>query len=184
MATTSCIALLRGVNVGGRTTLAMADLRALLADVGLENPRTLLQSGNAVFGTRRAAIPPLETLLERELKARLRFETDFFVRTASDWNDLVARNPFSAEAAADPSHLVLVCLKHEAQPAAVKKLQGAIKGRERLEASGRALFIVYPDGIGRSKLTGVVIEKALDTRGTARNWNTVLKLQALANGPT
>ncbi len=180
---TTCIALLRGVNVGGRTTLAMADLRAFLADVGLENPRTLLQSGNAVFSTRRAATAPIEALLERELKARLHFETDFFVRTASEWNDVVGRNPFLAEATNDPSHLILICLKREPQAAAVKRLEAAIKGRERLKALGRELFIVYPDGIGRSKLAGSVIEKALETRGTARNWNTVLKLQALVGSP-
>jgi len=64
---------------------------------------------------------------------------------------------------------------------AVKALQAAIQGREVVRASGTHLYIVYPDGVGRSRLTNALIEKKLDTRGTARNWNTVLKLNALAN---
>ena len=175
---TTCVALLRGINVGGRTTLAMADLRGLLTTVGLGNPRTLLQSGNAVFTTARSPAP-LETMLEREIRARLRFETEFFVRTADEWADAVARNPFTAEAKDDPGHLLLVCLKHAPPAAAVMKLTASIKGPERLHASGRELYIVYPDGIGRSKLTGASVEKILEARGTARNWNTVLKLQAM-----
>ena len=175
---TTCIALLRGINVGGRTTLAMADLRGLLTTVGLGNPRTLLQSGNAVFTTSRAP-GSIETMLEREIRARLQFETEFFVRTAEQWIDAVNRNPFGAEARADPAHLVLVCLKDAPSAAAVKRLAASIKGPERLQADGRQLYVVYPDGIGRSKLSGASVEKILETRGTARNWNTVLKLQAL-----
>jgi uncharacterized protein (DUF1697 family) len=62
----------------------------------------------------------------------------------------------------------------------VSALQGAIKGREQVRVKGRQAYITYPDGIGRSKLTMAVIEKALGTRGTGRNWNTVLKLGDLA----
>jgi uncharacterized protein (DUF1697 family) len=71
-------------------------------------------------------------------------------------------------------------LKTATTKAQMTALEAAIKGREYVRAKGRELYMVYPDGIGRSKLTIAVIEKALATRGTARNWNTVLKLQALA----
>lgn len=180
---TTCIALLRAVNVGGRTTLPMANLRALLLDLGLEQPATVLQSGNAVFLTTARATAPLEARLEREAAARLSLETTFFVRTAGEWEQLVAANPFVAEAVSDPSHLVVMFLKHAPAPAAVSALRAAIKGRERVSAVGRELYIVYPDGIGVSKLTGAVIEKTLGTRGTARNWNTVQKLSARAIAP-
>lgn len=178
---TTCVALLRGVNVGGRTTLAMSELRGLLTTLGLGNPRTLLQSGNAVFTTTKTAAS-IEAMLEREIRARLHFETDFFVRTAAEWIDAVGRNPYPAEAASDPARLVMVSLRHEPSAAAVTTLAAAIKGPERVRAAGRQLYIVYPDGQGRSKLTGAMIEKLLETRGTARNWNTVLKLQALVSG--
>ena len=69
-----------------------------------------------------------------------------------------------------------MCLKDAPSAAAVKALTAAIKGRETFRAAGRNAYVVYPDGIGRSKLTNALIEKTLETRGTARNWNTVLKL--------
>ena len=71
-------------------------------------------------------------------------------------------------------------LKAAPGEAELAALKSAIPGRERIEAHGRDLYIVYPDGIGRSKLTLALIERKLATRGTGRNWNTVLKLQALA----
>ena len=72
-----------------------------------------------------------------------------------------------------------MCLKAAPSATAVKRLQAAIHGPEVLRAAGSQLYIVYPDGIGRSRLTGVLIERTLGTRATARNWNTVLKLAAI-----
>jgi uncharacterized protein (DUF1697 family) len=178
---TTHIALLRAVNLGAHNAVAMADLRDFLARLGFTDPRTLLQSGNAVFrgGKQTTAV---ERLLEKEAAARLGLETDFFVRTAAEWHALIAANPFPAEAKRDPSHLLLMCLKAAPPPEAVAALQGSIAGRELVRAVGRQAYVVYPDGIGRSRLTNAVIEKRLGTRSTGRNWNTVLKLAALAVG--
>ena len=74
----------------------------------------------------------------------------------------------------------MMCLRDAPTAAQVKLLQAAIKGRETVRATGKQAYFAYPDGIGTSKLTITMIEKALGTRGTARNWNTVLKLGALA----
>ena len=178
------IALFRAVNVGGRI-VRMADLKDVLLELGLEDPRTLLQSGNAVFGVNasasRSSLAALETRIERALLAKTGIQSDTFVRTAADWDAAIAANPFDA-ARSDPSHMVLTTLRAEPKAAAIKALQAAIKGREVVHAHGRWLYVVYPDGIGTSKLTNVIIARALDTRGTARNWNTVLKLQALVSG--
>ena len=91
------------------------------------------------------------------------------------------RNPFGEAAERDSGHLVVMCLKAEPLRNAVEALQAAIAGPEVVRADGRQLYIVYPAGIGTSRLTGVLIEKRLGTRGTARNWNTVRKLEALAS---
>jgi uncharacterized protein (DUF1697 family) len=173
------IALLRAVNVGGRGKVAMADLRALCVELGLNDPRSLLQSGNLVFDAAGKSAALLETLLERETARALGVETEYLVRSAAEWRELVKRNPFPDEAEADPSHLLAVCLKTAPKAAGVAALQGAIKGRERVAASGKHLYAVYPDGIGNSKLTMPAIESRLGARGTGRNWNTVLKLLAL-----
>ena len=174
------VALLRAVNLAGYNKVGMADLKALLAGLGFEDAQTLLQSGNIVFtgGTKTTA--SLEQALERAAAKQLELETDFFVRTATEWQAIGDANPFPREAKDDPSHLLAVILKDDVSAANVAALQKAIVGREVVRAKGRCLYVVYPDGIGRSKLTTAIIEKKLGTRGTGRNWNTVVKLAALA----
>jgi uncharacterized protein (DUF1697 family) len=176
---TTYVALLRAVNLGAHNAVAMADLREFLATLGLREPTTLLQSGNAVFRSGKASPAALERLLETEATRTLGLTTGFFVRRAREWREIVAANPFSDEAQRDPAHLVLLCLKAAPAPAAVARLQASIAGREVVRAVGRQAYVVYPDGIGRSKLTIRLIEKQLGTTGTGRNWNTVLKLAAL-----
>ena len=173
------IALLRAVNLAGLNKVGMADLRALLVSLGFEDAQTLLNSGNVVFsgGNKRTTV--LEQTLEKATAKRLGVHTDFFVRTAKEWEEIVDANPFPREAKEDPGHLLAVILKTEVAAADVTALQKAIVGKEVVRTIGRCAYVVYPDGIGRSKLTNVVIEKKLGTRGTARNWNTVLKLSAL-----
>lgn len=177
---TTFIALLRGVNVGGNKQVAMADLRELLTRLGYEDPRTLLQSGNLVFRSRPRTTEELERALEAEVEKHLGLRTDFFVRTAEQWNSIIAHNPFRKEAERDPSHLLVMCLKDAPLAKDMKTLQEAIQGREVIRASGTHAYIVYPDGIGRSRLTNALIDGKLGTRGTGRNWNTVLKIRELA----
>ncbi len=159
----------------------MAELREMLEDAGAEKARTLLQSGNAVFESKRSAAA-LEPLLEKAAKERFALETSVFLRTAAEWDELLAANPFPHEAKDDSAHLVAMPLRTAPTKAHVEALRAAIKGRERVEAKGRTAYFVYPDGIGPSKLTIRVIESKLETTGTARNWNTVRKLAEAAKG--
>jgi uncharacterized protein (DUF1697 family) len=176
---TTYIALLRAINLAGRNMVSMAALRDMLATMGFADCQSLLQSGNVVFKSRARASTQIERQLEAELRRTLDVDTDFMVRTADEWSDLVASNPFPKEAARDPGRLIVMILKDAPAPASVKALQASIKGREVVRAVGRQAYIVFPDGQGRSRLTTPIIEKHLGTRGTGRNWNTVLKLQAL-----
>ncbi|HTK42342.1 MAG TPA: DUF1697 domain-containing protein [Gemmatimonadales bacterium] len=174
------IALLRAVNLPKHGQVSMADLRDLLVRLTFTEPRSLLQSGNLVFRSGPISRAQLEGVLEAAAKKSLGLETDFIVRTAAEWNEVVAANPFRHEAESDPSHLVVMALRAKADPARVEALRAAIRGREVVGAHGKQLYIVYPDGIGRSRLTVALIEKKLGTRGTGRNWNTALKLSAAA----
>jgi uncharacterized protein (DUF1697 family) len=178
--TTTHIALLRAVNLPGHNKVRMTDLCQMLAELGLKDVRSLLQSGNLLFRDDRRSSTELEDLLENAASKGLGLETEFFVRTVADWKTVIENNPFSKEAEQDPSHLLVMFLKTAPDRAAVATLQKSIKGREVVSANGQQAYIVYTDGIGRSRLTNVVIEKALGGAGTARNWNTVLKLGALA----
>jgi uncharacterized protein (DUF1697 family) len=174
------VALIRGINVGGHKAVAMSDLRDLLAGLGFDDARSLLQSGNLVFRCAAQTDGSLERLLEAQAEKRLGLHADFFIRSAKEWREVVARNPFRKEAERDPSHLVVMFLKDMPNAKDVKAVNAAIVGPEIVRAGGRHLYIVYPDGIGKSRLTNALIEKRLGIRGTARNWNTVLKLNALA----
>ena len=179
---TNYIALLRGVNVGGNKLVAMAELRELLAGLDCVEPRTLLQSGNAVFRSAEKSPEALEKRLETEALKRLNLRTTFFVRDAECWQQIIAGNPFHDEAERDPAHLVVMLFKDAPQAAAVEALRAAIKGPEVLHVTERRAYISYPEGIGRSRLTNTLIDAKLGTRGTGRNWNTVLKLDALVRG--
>lgn len=176
---TAYVALLRAVNVAGNNRVAMPRLVAILDALGLAGGRALLQTGNLVFEADGRSTTELEQLLEEETARRLGLYTDYMVRSAAEWQALIAANPFPEEAKDDPSHLLVMFLKDAPSTSSVEALQAAIPGRERVQAEGKQLYIVYPDGIGRSKLTNALIERKLGTRGTGRNWTTVRKLAAL-----
>ena len=177
------IALVRGINVGGHRPVSMAVLRGWLEALGFEAVRTLLQTGNLVFRGGRRRGRALERYLEEEAARTLSLKTDFMVRTPLAWAELIAKNPFSRAAAATPARLHVFVLKTAPTRPAIAALDEAVAatgGPEEVRVDGAHLYALYPDGMGRSKLTGALIDRALGVRGTARNWNTVLKLAALA----
>ncbi len=177
---TTHIALLRAINVGGTKPIAMSDLRAFFSELGLDDVRSLLQTGNVVFRGGTKAGAALERLLESEAEKRLGLSTTFIVRTAKEWEAIVVRNPFPNEAVNDPSHLVALFLKDDPKPPAVETLRVAVRGPEIIQVVGKQLYVVYTEGIGRSKLTNKLMERTLGTSGTGRSWNTVLKIAELA----
>jgi uncharacterized protein (DUF1697 family) len=172
------IGLLRAINLAGRNVVSMSGLRDLLTGLGMQDVRTLLQSGNVVFRS-RASADALEKKLQAATATQLGVDVEFFVRTPAEWDALIAANPFPEHAERDPGHLLVMLLKDAVSAKAVAALQEAAKGREVVRAKGRQAYIYYPDGVGRSRLTSSLIEQKLGTRATGRNWNTVLKLGAL-----
>jgi uncharacterized protein (DUF1697 family) len=175
------LALLRAVNVGGRNPLRMAELCALLIELGFVEVRSLLQTGNLVFRSKAEAPTgaELEEFLEAQTAQRHNLRTDFFVRTDKEWKQVIANNPFREEAKRDPSHLLVIFLKRIPSAKEAEQVQAAITGPEIVRVNGREVYIVYPAGIGRSRVTNAFVERKLGTRGTARNWNTVLKLAVI-----
>ena len=175
---TSQIALLRAINVGG-IRVSMADLKAFFIDLGFQDVRTLLNTGNVVFHGKSKTAGNLERLLETEFTKRAGRPTEFFVRTAEEWKSIIARNPMTDAARRDPGHLLVVLLKRAPTDQEFAALRAAIVGPEIVAADGKQAYIFYPAGVGQSKLTAKLIEKKLGTPGTGRNWNTVLKLGAM-----
>ncbi|MGA0604196.1 DUF1697 domain-containing protein [Caulobacter sp. KR2-114] len=173
---TPFVALLRAVNVGGKTMLPMADLRALAEAQGWADVKTLLQSGNLVFRAQGQAAE-LEQALEDAIAAHAGRRFTVLVRTPAQWSALIADNPYPDAARDDPSHLVALLLRSAPAAEAQDALRAAIRGREVFTVKGREAWFVYPDGIGDSKLTPALIDRHLGS-GTGRNWNTVLKIDA------
>ena len=172
-------ALLRGINVGGNKKVPMADLRAMTAKLGFEDPKTLLQSGNLVFTAKSQPMAKLEELLEAATKKHIGVECSYLLRSAEDWAKIVAANPFRAQAKADPAHLAVTLCREAPAPAALKALEAEVRGDEAFKVVGRELFVWYPDGMGTSKLAIALSKNRLGTICTARNWNTVMKVSAL-----
>lgn len=158
----------------------MADLRTLLAELGLHDAQTLLQSGNVVIRDEGRTPEELELLLEEESERRFKLRAEFFVRTLDEWNGILLVNPFPEAAEHDPSHLVVMFFKEPLDLEEVQKIQRAVAGPEIMQAVSRELFVVYPEGIGTSKLASTRGWSKFASRGTGRNWNTVLRLAALA----
>ncbi len=176
------VAFIRGINVGGKVMVSMAALKEMAEGLGFERVRTVLNSGNMEVEAGRRSAAGIEKLLEGEIGKRFDLEVEVMVRGTEELKEVIGQNPFARAAQEDPSHLVVMFFKSAPSAAAVRKLVESVKGRELLSAHGREVYIHYPDGIGTSKLTNALIEKTLGVRGTARNWNTLQKLAAIANG--
>ena len=168
------VALLRAVNVGGRK-LPMADLRALCAALGWEEVETYIQSGNVVFAaTGRPAA--LEAALENAIQAKFGLDVPVIVRTAAEWAKLAAGNPFAKAARDEPNRLQLLVSKRPPNADAAEKLVARARSGEKVEAAAGALWFHFPEGVGTSKLTPSLIDKACGSPATGRNYRTVIKL--------
>ncbi|QIG78638.1 DUF1697 domain-containing protein [Stakelama tenebrarum] len=170
-------ALLRGVNVGGRK-LAMADLRTMLAGMGFADVETLLASGNAVFSAAENDAARLERALEAKSAETLRLATDYLVRDADQWADVMAANPFPEVAAERPNQLLVLFHRDPFDPALLDLLAEHYDGPERLKPVGRELYIDFPNGQGRSDLVPMMTKLKFPKVATGRNWNTVTKITA------
>jgi uncharacterized protein (DUF1697 family) len=172
------IALLRAVNVSGRK-LPMAELRALAGELGWKDARTYIQSGNLVF-TASDKAEAHEAALEKAIEERFGLAVPVIVRPASQWAAYVAANPFATVAAEAPNRLQLLISKRPPESGAAEKLMQRAQAGEVVKAAGGVLWFHFPEGVGASKLTPAVIDKAAGSPSTSRNWRTVVKLQEMA----
>jgi uncharacterized protein (DUF1697 family) len=174
------VSLLRGINVGGNKLIKMDALKAVHEGLGLTDVRTLLQSGNVVFKARGKGGATLAGRIEKAVEGEVGFRPTVMIRSATDLKRIAEHNPFPEMAISDPGHLVWMALAGKPGAAAKTRLAKACSGPEEIEINGADAYITYPNGIGRSKLTNALLEKHLGVAGTARNWNTVAKLLAIA----
>lgn len=174
---TMYVALLRGVNVGGNNAVSMPTLRAACEDLGFANVQSYIQSGNLVFGSDTSA-GSIAGQLEDLVLASFGLNIAVVVRSAAGLADVVARNPYRDEATANGSRVFVQFFAEPPPAPQVAKLDPTNSPGEGFTLDGRELYLNLPDGAGKSKLI-IHVGAKLGKLGTARNWNTVLKLLAL-----
>jgi uncharacterized protein (DUF1697 family) len=168
------VALLRGINLGARNKIAMADLRELVAGLGADDVTTYVQSGNVVFsGTADAGA------IEARIKRDLGLEILVLVRTAAELERVVDRNPFAGKAS-ESKQLHVTFLAGKPAAGRVKELDPERSPGDEFAVTGREVYLFCPNGYGPSKLSNDWFEKRLGVAATTRNWNTVTKLAELA----
>jgi len=172
------IALFRGINVGGKNSLPMKELLALLENIGAREIRTYIQSGNAVFQSAEKNPSQLSKQLAAEIKKRHGFEPYVLILELDAIKKVMAKNPFP-EAEADPSNLHLGFLASTPKSPDLEKLGSLKKESERFHLSDNVFYLHAPEGVGRSKLAAST-EKLLGVPMTDRNWRTVCKIRELA----
>jgi uncharacterized protein (DUF1697 family) len=174
------VALLRGINLGTKRRVRMDDLRALYTSLDLEDVRTLVQSGNVVFRTMETDAVRLRKTLEDAFAKRFGFHSDVILRTNADLKKVMQANPFAGRKDVEPAKLLVTFLAGDPGEAARRKVREIKVEPEEVHLIGREMYIYFPNGMGRSTLPFAPIERALATTGTARNWNSVTKVRALA----
>jgi uncharacterized protein (DUF1697 family) len=173
------VALFRGINVGGNKLLPMADLAEIFHGAGASDVVTFIQSGNVVF---RAAAPKaagIATQVIAEVQKRFGFHAPILLRTHAELARIVSENPFLARSA-DPKKNYLAFLQDVPSAAAAAALDPNRSPPDAFELRGKDLYLHFPNGVGKTKLTNDYLDRTLKTVSTVRNWNTVTKLFELS----
>jgi uncharacterized protein (DUF1697 family) len=176
------ISLLRAVNVGGHNKIKMDDLRRLCASLHLKDVQTYVQSGNVVFRTEARDLAELSTRIENRIQKDFGFRPSVMLRTSEDLRSVIARNPFAGRPDMEPGKLLVMFLANDPAAGAREKITAIKADPEELRLDGLELYIYFPNGMGRSKLSMGPVERILKTAWTGRNWNTVTKLLEIAEG--
>lgn len=174
------VSLLRGVNVGGHHKIKMDALREIYDSLGLRGAQTCLQSGNVVFSSAERDVVRLASRIENGIERSFGFRPAVILRTLAELKSVIEKNPFATRRDIHPSRLLVTFLASDPGAEARDKILQINGYPEELRIDGRELFIYFPNGMARPKLPAALVERTLQTPGTGRNWNTVMKLLEIA----
>lgn len=172
------IALIRGINVGGKGILPMKELIAILENLGLQKIKTYLQSGNAVFQNNEGNASRLSRKIGAAIKKSRGFESQVLLLELAEMEQAAKSNPFP-EAESEPKALHLFFLASAPSNPDLIALESLKKRNERFLLKGNVFYLHAPDGVGRSKLAANA-ERLLGVPMTGRNWRTVNEIMAMA----
>ncbi|MDT0676644.1 DUF1697 domain-containing protein [Autumnicola musiva] len=172
-------AILRGINVGGKRKIPMADLREKLQNIGCQNIQTYIQSGNIIFNRKKENDLILADRLEKFILSTYGFEVPVIIRNAEEIKKSVSENPFfKDEVTAERLHLSF--LKKTPDPENIQKAKNASYEPDAFEVVDKNVFVYCTGKYSDSKLTNKFFENKLKVPATTRNWKTVLKLLEFA----
>jgi uncharacterized protein (DUF1697 family) len=174
------ISMFRGINVGGHNKIKMDALRALYESLKLKSPKTYVQSGNVIFLSDEKNLALLSQRIQDAVQRKFGFRPEVVLRTSSELRHVIARNPFASRHDIDPSKLLVTFLASDPGQQARDSLMKIDTRGEELHARGCELYIYFTNGIGKTKLSWLLIDKTLKTSGTGRNWNSVTKMLEIA----
>jgi uncharacterized protein (DUF1697 family) len=173
------VALLRGINVGGRSMVAMSALKGMFSAAGGAEVRTWIQSGNVLFRAGPAAAGEIAADVAATIARRLGLEVAVIVRTGDELDRVTKANPFLRRGA-DPKSLHVMFLEGRPSSARIAALDPGRSPPDEFVVQGAEVYLMCPNGVARTKLGNAWFEGKLGMRATMRNWRTVLKLAALA----
>ncbi len=173
------IALLRGINVGGRKKILMADLRSLCETMGWRDVKSYIQSGNLIFDSDKTSAS-LEHMLQKVLLEKYGFEVPVIVRSPEELQISITKNPFLNKDM-DINRLHLTLLQSRPSADKVERTRTYHYEPDRFHIDDKEVFIYCEGKFHLSKLTNSFFEKKLNVAATTRNWKTVMKLLALAS---
>lgn len=169
------VALMRGMNVGGKNKLAMKELAAIFAETGCSDVRTFIQSGNVIFSATARVAVRLPEMIAMEIESRFGLRVPVVVRSAEQMSAVLRENPF-IRAGVDQGTLHVMFLADLPTAAQVAGLDPGRSAPDEFIVCGREIYLRLPNGGGRSKLTNQYFDSRLKTVSTVRNWRTVMKL--------
>ena len=179
MAKSTYVALLRGINVGGRNLLPMRELTRMLQGAGCADVRTYIQSGNVVFTATPACARRLADDVAGAVEKRFGFRPGVVLRTADEIAKVAAHNPFLGEGA-DVRLLHVAFLAEKPAARRVAALDPARSPGDSFKVRAREVYLFLASGAGQTKLSNAYLESTLGTTSTMRTWRTVLKLSEMA----
>ena len=177
------VALLRGINVGGRNKLPMRELAAIFADAGCTDVTTYIQSGNVIFRAPSRLATRIPKLITDSIAERLALRVPVVTRSAAEFEAVVAGNPYLG-IETDFTKLHVAFLADHPTSAALDALDPDRSPGDAYQVQGSEIYLHLPNGAARTKLTNAYFDAKLGTTSTARNWKTVLKLHDLLGALT
>jgi uncharacterized protein (DUF1697 family) len=175
------ISLLRGINVSGQKKIQMTELKSLYESLGFENITTYIQSGNVVFSSNENDELKLAKLISDKIREDFSYEVNVIIRSKEYWKDLIAKNPFLKKDNTDIKKMHVTILSQMPVKIEAEIFDQAKSDTEEYAIKEREIYLYFPDGYGRTKLSNNFIENKLKIAATTRNWNTVTKLMDIAN---